>query len=555
MLHAARLVKVEIGTMGQVHQADLLAARIRAGLPKLLPNFLIHQRWFGGKARRIHSAEVLDVIPIPVGERSAFLVLVGLKYSVGKGEIYALPLISAEGERRPASEGEVAGSILRLSSGQEKADFCDAFLDKEFSTALLEAICSRKSYEGSTGEFLALPTEKFHDPPASVGSDLDPALMKAEQSNTSVRYGDRYILKFFRRLEEGVNPDLEIGTFLTRRASFEHTPPVQGTLEFRRPRVPAIALGILQAFVPNRGDAWRHALGALDIYFEGVPSAKVIRAKSVLPLSSIPELGRMEIPPQVPKIIGDYWDSAGLLGRRTGQLHIALASDSKDPNLCPEPFSSSFQQSQSDSMRNLTLKVLRALEERLVTLPPSIHDDARNVLKLERDLLSRFESFAKREITGKCIRIHGDYHLGQLLYTGSDFVIIDFEGEPARPLEERRKKRSPLQDVAGMLRSFHYAAHTALSNRGGGPESAPNAGENLKLWAQYWQQWVSARFLREYLSVASKARFLPLTENEFAVLLQAYLLEKAIYELGYELNNRPDWVWLPIQGILQLMEP
>ena len=177
---------------------------------------------------------------------------------------------------------------------------------------------------------------------------------------------------------------------------------------------------------------------------------------------------------------------------------------------------------------------------------------ADEVLSLEEDARRRLQLFADRKLSALLTRIHGDYHLGQVLFTGSDFVIIDFEGEPARPLEERRKKRSPLQDVAGMLRSFHYAAYAPLLQQRNGQAPRKNS-DVLRLWAYYWQKWVSATFLRAYLEFSGDSQFIPQSREELALLLDAYLLDKAVYELGYELNNRPSWVGIPLEGISQLL--
>jgi maltose alpha-D-glucosyltransferase / alpha-amylase len=543
--------------MAQAQHTHSIAARIREGLPGILPDFLIHQRWFGGKTRTIESAEVQDVLPIPVNKRLAYIVMARINYTEGNHELYAMPLMQAENGRLPGSDGEGAPSItsLRLARGRDETILHSAFLDKEFSNALLEAIHSGQSYPGDIGELHAFSTKALRNAHDFGGAPLEPSLMRVEQSNTSVRYGDRFILKFFRRVEEGANPDLEIGTFLAEKTSFEHTPPLCGVVEYQRPHAPAVALGILQAFVSNQGDAWRYTLSALESFLKNKSSLRGAASRPAVPALNFVDMYKVEFPADVPELIGNYRDSAGLLGRRTAQLHLALASDTENPDFRPEPFSSAFQRSQWESMRELTLRTLRVLEKRVAALHGSIQGNATKVLRREAEILSQFEVITQQRMTGKCIRIHGDYHLGQVLYTGSDFVIIDFEGEPARPLEERRRKRSPIQDVAGMLRSFHYAAYTALDKRTGSKDSDPQVYEHLESWAQFWQRWVSARFLGEYLSVAAQGEFLPRSEEEFAILLKAYLLEKAIYELGYELNTRPDWVRLPLEGILQLVEP
>ena len=253
--------------------------------------------------------------------------------------------------------------------------------------------------------------------------------------------------------------------------------------------------------------------------------------------------------------ISSYLPTAQLLGQRTAELHIALASDAVDPHFAPEPFSILYQRSIYQTMRSLTAQSFPLLRQRLKGLPQTVRGEAQRVLDREQDVLKRFQAILGRKITAMRIRCHGDYHLGQVLYTGKDFVIIDFEGEPARPLSERRIKRSPLRDVAGMLRSFHYAAYTTLFNQEaeGVYASHPEALAFLEPWARFWYLWVSAVFLKTYCENASRASFLPRTREELQVLLDAYLLEKAVYELDYELNNRPDWVRIPLQGILQLL--
>jgi maltose alpha-D-glucosyltransferase/alpha-amylase len=251
--------------------------------------------------------------------------------------------------------------------------------------------------------------------------------------------------------------------------------------------------------------------------------------------------------------MGIYLEAVQILARRTAELHLTLASAADDPKFAPEPFSKLYQRSLYQSMRTLAGRNLPLLHRHLKELPPDVQPDARQVLELKKDILERFHHLLDLKITGMRTRCHGDYHLGQVLYTGKDFVIIDFEGEPARPIGERRIKRSPLRDVAGMLRSFHYAAYAALialENRGiMRPEELPL----LESWANYWHVWVCAVFLKTYVAIAADGHFLPVTNEEMEVLLDALLLEKAIYELGYELNNRPGWVKIPIQGIRQLM--
>ena len=384
-------------------------------------------------------------------------------------------------------------------------------------------------------------------------ASLEPSLLGAEQSNTSLVYGSCFILKLFRRLQEGTNPDLEIGRFLTDKG-FSHIPPVAGALEYRSGRQKPQTIGILQGFIPNQGDAWQYTLNSLTHYFEHVLETQKFKAPPPVPQVSFMELAEMPVPSNMSELIGIYMESVRILALRTAELHRVLTSPSRDPKFEPEPFSKLYQRSLYQSMRTLAGRTLPLLRRRLKDLPEAVQQQGRELLERHKDILDRFHSLLDLKISGLRSRCHGDFHLGQVLFTGKDFVIIDFEGEPARPISERQIKRSPLRDVAGMLRSFHYAAYSALiaCEKQGmvQPESLPY----LESWANLWYVWVCAVFVKVYMEKSSAGGFVPDTRAEIEILLGALLLEKAIYELGYELNNRPDWVKIPIHGIKQLLQ-
>jgi len=303
--------------------------------------------------------------------------------------------------------------------------------------------------------------------------------------------------------------------------------------------------------VHNEGDGWDYTLDSLGRYFERVLAHPGVEAP--LPQGdSLVDMRDEALPAIAQETIGEYLVSAQLLGQRTAELHLTLASAIDDPNFIPEPFSVTYQRSLYHGMRGFALQVLQLLRGRLKQLPDEAKADALKVLGLEDVIMGHFQYLTRRKITGMRVRCHGDYHLGQVLYTGSDFAIIDFEGEPARPLGERRIKRSPLRDVAGMIRSFHYAAYAALRGPGSNvlrPEDLPV----LEEWARSWYLWVSATFLKSYLQFTADIPILPRNLEDIRVILDAYLLDKAMYEVNYELNNRPDWVGLPLQGILQML--
>ncbi len=416
--------------------------------------------------------------------------------------------------------------------------------------ALLSSIAHRRHFKSNGGELIAKPTKVFRDIQRLMKPGLTSAIIKVEQSNTSIVYSDWFILKLLRRVEEGVNLDLEIGLFLTEKSSFVHSPPVAGALEYRPHHEPPITLGILHGFVPNQGDAWKYTLDVLGAFFETALATKADLGPELVPPKTLVDLAMTEVPGLAQKMIGPYLESARLLGERTADLHTALASNTADPQFAPEPFTTLYQRSIYQSMRNLTARTFQLMRSRLKHLPEKGLDLARKVLEREEQVLDNFRALLKSRIITTRIRVHGDFHLGQVLYTGKDFIIIDFEGEPARSLTERRLKRSALRDVAGMLRSFHYAAYHATYSRTVRPEDIAA----VEQWANFWQIWVSAVYLKTYLDWAGPADFLPREAGELQILLNALCLEKAIYELGYELNNRPEWVNIPLMGILQLLE-
>jgi maltose alpha-D-glucosyltransferase/alpha-amylase len=246
---------------------------------------------------------------------------------------------------------------------------------------------------------------------------------------------------------------------------------------------------------------------------------------------------------------GVYPERAKLLGQRTAELHLALASEQEDKRFAPEPFNAMGQRSVFQNMRAMLRRSWELLGKKLPQLPENFREEATEVFNAEKQILSAQQRILERISGASKIRIHGDYHLGQVLYTGKDFVILDFEGEPARPLSERKLKRSALRDVAGMMRSYQYAAYSALWQPSTRPEDIPF----LERWADIWYRQMSGVFLQSYLATAAGAVFIPKNEEDLQVMLEAYLLDKAVYEVGYELNNRPEWVVIPIRGIRHIL--
>ena len=380
--------------------------------------------------------------------------------------------------------------------------------------------------------------------PARTGS--------AEQSNTNFLYGDKLLMKLFRRLEPGLNPDVEIGRFLTEVAHFNRIAPFLGELTLQPRAGEPTTVAMLQGLVANEGDGWSWTLAELARFFESAaaapPPADEGRPATLLADNPIPK--------QITEHAALYLQSAALLGQRTAELHLALATPTDDPAFAAEPFTPADLLADARRIDAQVNHTLDALKLKMSALRDLVADDAATVLTRRISLFAAAHAITGEPITSQRIRIHGDYHLGQILTTKSDFVILDFEGEPARSLEERRRKQSPLKDVAGMLRSFSYAAFSALDlylQRHPQPD-ATRVG-TLESWARLWQNAVSSEFLRAYrVTLQANPALLP-PPAEAQALLNAYLLEKALYELLYELNNRPAWIRIPLAGILALSSP
>ena len=381
----------------------------------------------------------------------------------------------------------------------------------------------------------------------------------AEQSNTSILYGREFILKMFRRLQSGENPDVEIGRFLTEVAHFQRIAPFLGEISLLSQEGTKTTLAMLQGLVANEGDGWAWFLQELEKYYGTVAS---MSSPTVAHRASF--LGSGEPDFEVIEKARASIEAAALLGQRTAEMHLALATETTEKAFASEEFTEADLANDASRIESQVNLTLRALREKLATLDDAIADDVVLLLSRRNDVLARARSITALPSAGQKIRIHGDYHLGQTLRVqevvhgqGSDegdFVLLDFEGEPARPLEERIRKQSPLKDVAGMMRSFSYAAYAGLEHHkmGRTKETEKVDEERLDAWARHWEHQASSSFLRAYRRTIATNPNLLATPEACEALLHAYLLEKALYELLYELNNRPGWLPVPLAGILSL---
>ncbi len=529
---------------------ELFEGRARNALETaVLPEFLPKQRWYGGKARVIESTRVTDWAWIRPEAPPFALAMVEVKYKDEGASVYQLPLAITTGREREELERQRKDSVLcEVRLAGEPGILHDALADDEACRALLAAITQGQGFPAQDGAVTAFPVTL--EPDAAPG-DAPVRVVRpaAEQSNSSIIFGSQSIMKVFRRVEEGVNPDFEIGRFLTENTGFRGVPRLEGGMEYVRNGASPSTLAMLQQMIPNQGDGWKMTLEDLGRYYEHSSTARMQFEDAADDGRTLAEISSQPIPDSARDRIGIYLDWAAAIGKRTAEMHLALASGTGDPAFVPAPLTREDLQNTAVSLRQHASEVFGALKVNLPLLPDEFVDRAAQVLGQRHRILDRFRTLEQMEPEVVCIRIHGDYHLGQLLRVENDFVIIDFEGEPARPLAERRCKQPALKDVAGMLRSFSYAAYAGLLAY---TARRLEQYENMEPWAAYWEKWTRVAFLRAYRETAADASFLPQSPAHFETLLNAFLLDKALYELNYELNHRPAWVRIPLRGILAL---
>jgi maltose alpha-D-glucosyltransferase/alpha-amylase len=533
---------------------DITQDAFRSQLSRMLPNYLKKCRWFGGKGKSVRATNIVDCITIPDEKRSSHLMLVEVTYVGAQKQTYLLPVsFASQQEALDISRQEPQSIICELQLKDEEGTIYDGTYNEQLRKNLLKIITAKQNITSGKNKLLGSRSSKFRR--LFAGKDTSPSesrVLKGEQSNSSILYGDSFFLKLYRRLESGINPDAEISRYLTEYTGFSNFPAYAGTLKWQRRNLDSLSIGLLLEFIPNQSDAWTFTLDNISRYFTHAAAEKKKLKDLTNQPKSISEIETKDIPQILLDLIGPvYADMISLLAKRTAELHLALASLSDNSDTAPEPFSILYQKSVYQSMRALTLGVFDELQSNLSDLEDEIAKEAKTIIDAKQEILKRFRNLTTRKISAMKIRIHGDYHLGQVLYTGKDFVIIDFEGEPARPLSERRLKRSALRDLAGMIRSFHYAAHGAVILR---PVMQTAHPEDLRKLADIWYYYVTGIFLNSYLKTVGEAEFLPENRQDFEMLLEAFLLEKAVYEVGYELNNRPDWLIIPVRGVQQLLK-
>ncbi len=529
--------------------------RLRGELEERLRLFIEHRLWFGSQERRLKSVQVRDALAMPGGKGKTWLLLLTLDYMDGDPADYLLPVAFAATEQSAQLEQQSPEQIIarvRFDTDKEPGVLYAASKSVDFSRALLEALARRRPLDGQDGELLVTATTAWRNGDQAELAALEPAFGPPERSNATISFGDKYFLKLFHRLEPGMHPDLEVGRFLTER-KFPNVAPVAAWFDYHRRNGEEYTAGVLTQFIPEAQDCWTYTLDSLGRYFERVRSTPAEALPQPVLAGSWLSLAEQEPSQSNIGFIGSFLELSRLLGQRTGELHLALASEPANRDFAPEPFTPFYQRALYQSMRNQSVQSLHRLRQGLERVPKRIRPEAEKVIALESHILKRLRAVHETLLVSKRTRCHGHFHLGQVLYTGKDFVFVDFEGESQRPLGERRLKRSPILDVAAMIRSFDYVSYAALFKQLELGQIHEEQLPQFEPWAAYWHRWVGATFLKGYLGVLKGSDLLPHTNAQMTVLLDAYLLTKALDESASELTHRPDWIQIPLRAVLELV--
>ncbi|MGH8712816.1 MAG: maltose alpha-D-glucosyltransferase [Casimicrobiaceae bacterium] len=550
----------------------LMAARVRTMLERqILPDFLAARRWYAGKGRTIVSARLAEQDEWNTRSGSWLLGFAQVEFTDGETQSYALPLALAwedsDSERIPALR---YCTLAQVRQHARVGVVYDAFWDSGFCRSIVNAMGADLVLPLHSGRLLFTHTGAFAE---AAGVEVISARHPAfEQSNSIVILDEKLVLKCYRRLRQGLNPEIEVGRYLTDISPFPHIAPVLGALQFYDDAGRPTALAVLQRYVHNQGSGWNYVTEYLQRYLDQqltlVPaeadgpatSAATTAAAAISPAASaVPQgTGGSAAVAAASAIASDaltphasFLTLVAMIGQRTGELHVALAATAGDPAFDPEPVSVDDIAAWIAAVVADVDQTFDQLSRRLGDLAPAVRAAAERLLAMRPNLHHRLSALAPRAPTFTKTRFHGDFHLGQLLVVEHDFVIVDFEGEPFRPLDERRRKHSPLRDVAGMLRSFGYAAAVALDEATDErPADRPRAAAHLARW----ERETSAAFLNAYAQAVRGASSYPGEPDDVARLIELFVLEKALYEVRYELGARPDWVRIPIAGLLERLQ-
>jgi maltose alpha-D-glucosyltransferase/alpha-amylase len=518
---------------------------------KILPDYLSKANWFIGRGREIDGFAIADQAIIDLDDKKGSLLLIEVSYEQGLPELYQVPVAFVQGDRASQITSSCPQAVLaQMKLGDEDGLLCDAFFTGRLHQLLFAKMAANRSIPAKNGKlvFSGNGVLKAYRPDSG---EIKSKMHTSDRDYTAITYDNNFFLKMYRKVEWNLNSDVEITRFLSEEAHFDSVPSFLGTIEWRSEKG-TISLGMMEAMVENHGDGHGFMLERIHNYIER------ILARSKETLAAIGRQGCWseplsfdELPVENRELLGgSASEQVRLLGVRTGQMHLALAKTT-NKDFAPEEFSLHYQRSLFSGMLSLVRESYQSQRKNLKNLPDNIRQEVEEILGKKQAVLTAMKRIYDHKLDALKIRIHGNYHLGQVLLTGKDLAIQDFGGNPIRSFSTRRIKRSPLRDVAAMIRSFYYVAYEGIQSTNQVPKEEVG---NLLPFADLWAFQISQIFLKAYLDTVQESDFYPKNKADLRIMLDAYLLERAVFDLNYELTNRPDQVLAPVQIIKSIIE-
>ncbi|GAA4322799.1 maltose alpha-D-glucosyltransferase [Pontixanthobacter gangjinensis] len=517
---------------------------------KILPPYLQHRRWFESDGRTIQEIKIKENLEVGIREMPTRITVLEVTYNEGLPELYQMPIsfVSIENENL-LNEIPKRGIITKLEIGDEQGYLFDSVYAEDFREYLIEGFkkMDKKKTGSGTLEFTGdTPLMKLLD------EECRSELVSTEKRQTIITYDNQFILKIYRRLDQTFNPDVETIKFLSTKTDFEKISRYVGAVKYSQANGKPYFFGMLQQITENQGEVWSHVKDSLERYYE-----KVLTSNKDLEIN-IPEnhitqpIGFEGFPEAMQELTGVILpERIYQLGEFTAELHNALSQHDIDEDFDKEESSLHYQRSLFSGLQTLTRNSLENLKSMLEQLPEETAEEAREILGMKNEILSCFREIYDHKISVMKIRTHGDYHLRQILWTGREYIMNSFEGDPSKSFSERRIRRSAMRDLAAMIRSLHYAAYSNILS----PESDQQRKEgDLEEWAETWHYYISRIYIKGYLDKAGKKDYIPKSQEDFKILMHTFLLEKALTELNYEIKHRQEWILIPIRGIKAILE-
>ncbi|MGL5511970.1 MAG: alpha-glucosidase C-terminal domain-containing protein, partial [Sporomusa sp.] len=511
---------------------ELFGRTVRQELADALSSYLATCSWYRGQGKQIKEITFREAIPL---SKTVYLIIIKVDYLDSNSELYLLNLALKSADDLIA--GARCSILLRVRKENEELLICEVSDDRRFHQTLWEVIDRRRKLRGRVGDMISKHSTYFRALAKQNQRIPDSQTLVNEHNNSSILFKPYFMLKVFRKMDTGINPDLEILRHFSE-VGFTNVPKIHGSMEYYNDCGEVITVAILQQFVLNRGTAWECVLDHLADFYERILSS---RKPPLLPIAFWSAVDK-NVPDDVSEMMGAYLETVTQLGLRTGEMHIALADGKEELEFTPEPITDFHRHSLYHGLAQSLSSVNWLLKKHLADLKPDDQQLAVMLLDYEQEILQRTEAVKLIDFDAARIRCHGDYRLEQLLYTGDDFIIIDFEGNPERPLSERRLKRTPLLDVASMLHSLHSASDAVHLGLVSGISESTKNQELIQMWSQCWYSWVAASFLKGYCSTVKDTGLLPAERRQLEVLLDVMLLQQGINQIIAELKTRPIWV-------------